>query len=133
LSEPIRTFDTGATRNNDLNQLDYEGFLSPAVLTRFAEYMHKHRFQSDGKIRDSDNWQKGIPRDAYMKSGTRHFMDWWRLHRGLTGREDIENTLCALMFNVMGYLHETLKAGPPPPPDGWEDLLVAVAREERYG
>lgn len=104
----IRRFDTGATRDTDEGKLDYEGFLSPLVLTRFAEYMHKHRKQSDGSLRASDNWQKGIPIEAYMKSMWRHFVDVWRVHRSLPAH-DLEESLCALMFNVQGYLHELLK------------------------
>lgn len=104
----IRKFETGATRDTDHGKYDYEGFLSPIVLDRFSQYMNKHRIQSDGTLRDSDNWQKGIPKVAYMKSGWRHFMDWWMEHRGYSSREGVEEALCALMFNVMGYLHETL-------------------------
>ena len=104
----IRKFDTGATRDADDGKLDFEGFLSPRVLHRFAEYMHHHRKQSDGSLRDSDNWQKGIPRDAYMKSTWRHFMDVWKHHRGLDVEEDLETALCALLFNVQGMLHEVL-------------------------
>jgi len=104
-----RYFKTGATRDTEENKLDYEGFLSPAVLERYAEYMNKHRKQSDGKLRDSDNWQKGIPKDAYIKSAWRHFLDWWKEHRKLKSREGIEDALCAMMFNVMGYLFEILK------------------------
>lgn len=105
-----RTFESGATRNTDAGKHDYEGFLSPLVLERFAEYMTKHRYLEDGTVRDSDNWQKGIPKDAYMKSAWRHFMDVWKRHRGLPTEEPLEAALCALLFNVMGYLHETLKA-----------------------
>lgn len=109
----VRTFDTGATRNLDADKLDFEGFLSPSVLYAFAEYMHKNRFQADGTLRDSDNWQKGIPLDAYMKSMHRHFMEVWYAHRDGRGAwEDPKLTceaLCALMFNVQGYLHEMLK------------------------
>lgn len=105
----IRKFDTGATRDTDQGKFDFEGFLSPLVIERFGEYMTKHRKQSDGSLRDSDNWQKGIPKDAYMKSGWRHFFDWWKEHRGLGSKEGLEEALCALMFNVMGYLHEYLK------------------------
>lgn len=104
----MRNFDTGATRDSDENKFDYEGFINPLVLERFAAYMHKHRFQADGKMRDSDNWQKGIPKDAYMKSMFRHFMDVWKNHRGIPS-EDLEESLAALMFNVMGYLYETMK------------------------
>lgn len=105
----IREFETGATRDTDLNKPDYEGFLSPLVLKRFGEYMNKHRKQSDGKLRDSDNWQKGIPQEEYMKSAWRHFMDLWLFHRGYEGRETIEEALCGLLFNIQGYLHEIEK------------------------
>lgn len=102
----MRKFDTGATRDAVGDKLDYEGFLSPLVLERYAQYMHKCRLQSDGQLRDSDNWQKGIPLDVYMKSMTRHFMAVWSAHRKYTHTEE---DLCALMFNVMGMLYEVLK------------------------
>lgn len=104
----MRQFDTGATRDTDENKLDYEGFLSPLVLEAFARYMHENRVQADGGLRASDNWQKGIPREAYMKSGWRHFMEWWHSHRAadVVARRE---ALCALLFNVMGYLYEDLR------------------------
>jgi hypothetical protein len=105
----MRQFSTGATRNTDEGKYDYEGFISPLVLERYGEYMNKHRKQADGKLRDSDNWQKGIPKTAYMKSGWRHFVDWWKEHRGIGTKDGIEEAMCALMFNTMGYLHEYLK------------------------
>jgi hypothetical protein len=107
----IRTFSTGATRDTDKDKLDYEGFSSPLVLKRYAEYMHKHRLQKDGTLRDSDNWQKGIPTKEYMKSIDRHIVDLWLCHRGFPeeAREDIEDALCAIMFNAQGYLFEILK------------------------
>lgn len=109
-SEPIRTFDTGATRDTDTGKYDYEGFLSPLVLERFGQYMHKNRVQKDGSLRASDNWQKGIPLDAYMKSAFRHFMEWWMAHRLWRGTTEVlEDALCAVIFNASGYLHELLK------------------------
>lgn len=105
----MREFDTGATRNVDDNKLDFEGFISPLALEEFAKYMHEHRMQADGKLRDSDNWQKGIPQDQYMKSMWRHFFDTWKNHRGHETPEDQIKNLCGLMFNVQGYLHELLK------------------------
>ena len=109
--EVKRTFTTGATRDTDLGKQDYEGFLSPRVLKRFAEYMTKNRAMKDGSTRASDNWQKGSPRDVYMKSAFRHFMDWWAMHRQARDftNEELEEALAALLFNVMGYLHEELK------------------------
>lgn len=115
----VRTFGTGATRDLDANKLDFEGFLSPLVLERYAQHMHKARRMPDGSMRDSDNWQLGIPVSAYMKSLWRHFYAVWRMYRGLKyaevieGKEiekDIETELCALLFNANGMLHELLKA-----------------------
>jgi hypothetical protein len=105
----IRQFDTGATRGAEHGKLDYEGFLSPLVLERFAVYMDAHRTQADGNYRESDNWQKGMPQGSYIKSGWRHFMDWWKEHRGISTKEGLENAVCAVMFNAQGYLHEHLK------------------------
>lgn len=106
----MRTFSTGATRNPDQTQPDYEGFMSPRVVQSFGRYMHKNRKLPDGSMRDSDNWQKGIPLDSYMKSMFRHFIDVWANHRGVEARADMEDSLNALLFNVQGYLHEYLKA-----------------------
>lgn len=104
----MRTFDGGATRDTEDGKLDYEGFLSPAVLGEFAYYMHKHRVQSDGTLRSADNWQKGMPRDVYMKSMFRHFMDVWFAHRGLATEASQMEALMALLFNVQGYAFEIL-------------------------
>ena len=110
----MRTFPTGATRDTDEGKPDYEAFLSPLVIREFGAYMHRHRVQPDGSLRAGDNWQRGIPLDAYMKSGWRHFFLWWCLHRqnatpSLETEEHMREALCALLFNVQGYLHELLK------------------------
>ncbi len=105
----MRTFATGATRDNDAGKLDYEGFLSPLVLKRYAEYLHKHRRQADGKLRDSDNWQKGIPVKEYLKSKWRHFVDVWMQLRGWPGQDTLEDSICGDLFNTMGMLHEIVK------------------------
>lgn len=107
----IRTFKTGATRDSDKNKADYEGFLSPLVIKRYGEYMSKHRLQPDGKLRDSDNWTKGIPQDQYVKSLIRHIMDVWLIQRNFSKEArtpDMEEALCAVMFNTMGLLYEVL-------------------------
>ncbi len=107
----IRTFSTGATRDTDATKNDYEGFLSPVVIVRFGDYMTVHRKQSNGQLRDSDNWQKGIPRKQYLKSLWRHFLDLWLIQRGhirFASSPDVEDTLCAVMFNAMGLLHEIM-------------------------
>ena len=105
----MRTFKSGATRHVDFDKLDYEGFLSPIVLEAYAKYLQKHRVQADGKLRDSDNWQMGIPKDVYVKSLWRHVMDLWKEHRGYESRDGIDDAICGILFNAMGYYHELLK------------------------
>lgn len=112
----VRQFDTGATRDSEAGKYDFEGFLSPRVLWAFAKYMDAHRVQPDGQVRASDNWQKGIPSDAYIKSLVRHVVDLWLIHRGcdVVRPEDgrtvtLDEALGACLFNVQGYWHESLK------------------------
>jgi hypothetical protein len=112
----IRKFESGATRDTEEGKLDYEGFLSPLVLERYAQFMHLNRTQKDGAVRASDNWQKGIPQDTYMKSMWRHFMAVWKHHRKIGDEEDFETALCALTFNAMGMLHEVLEGKRRPEP-----------------
>lgn len=109
--QPPRKFETGATRNSDAGKLDFDGFLSPLVLERYAQYMNSCRRMENGSLRESDNWTKGIPRRQYFKSLLRHTMDVWLILRGWSERavvKDLETALCAVSFNTMGLLHEVL-------------------------
>ena len=110
----VRAFGTGATRSADSGRYDPEGFMSPIVIERFSEYMQKHRRQPDGSVRDSDNWQKGIPVHTYMKGMWRHVLHLWTRHRGYKVRDtmataNMEEDLCAIIFNANGMLFELLK------------------------
>lgn len=114
----VRVFPSGATRSASEGKPDYEGYLSPLVIRRFGQFMLKHQVQADGNLRASDNWQKGISRESYVKSLFRHFVDLWSLHRAgspltPTGESDLEEALCAVIFNASGYLHETLRGRRP--------------------
>jgi hypothetical protein len=108
----LREFITGATRDTAKGKLEPYGFISPLALHAFSIYMDDHRKQSDGNLRDSDNWQKGFPRDSYRQSLARHFMDWWLVSRGheprFGGSDSEGDILCAILFNVQGLLHEKL-------------------------
>lgn len=111
----VRVFDTGASRDSDAGKLDYEAFLSPRVLKRFAEYMHRNRRLADGSLRPGDNWQLGMGQDVYMKSLTRHQMELWLAMRGEPHDESIEDSLCAILFNAMGLLYERTRHEQAPP------------------
>jgi len=112
----MRNFDAGATRNKCEHKFDYDGFNASICDYSYAEYMHKHRFQADGTMRDGDNWQKGIPVEVYRKSMFRHMQD---LRRYLDGQEvldpdtddpvDCIELLNAIEFNVKGMKYELLK------------------------
>lgn len=112
-----RVFDTGACRDTATNKLDYEGFFEPLTFDSFAKYLDKHRKMADGSFRDSDNWQKGIPKTVYMKSAFRHFVHMWRIHRGYKAFDEkgnqvsMEDSINGLIFNARGYLYEMLRDG----------------------
>ena len=114
----MRKFDTGATRDDDTSKPNYTGFLAPEVLARYARYMLRHQKQADGQMRAADNWKKGIPRQAYMESMHRHFMEVWALHQLEADMPEavpvafdaaMDEAICALLFNVMCYMYEQEK------------------------
>jgi hypothetical protein len=110
----IRTFSTGSTRDTDEGKLNYLKALSPLVLQRYVEYLSKHRRQSDGTLRDFDNWKQGIPEQTYKESLLRHVIALWLLHEGYSAKDnhglvDIEDTLMAIIFNAMGCAYEILR------------------------
>lgn len=108
--DDVAQFDSGATRSGE-TLYDPEGFLSPYVVEAYSKYMEKHRTQADGQLRNSDNWQKGMPKARYMRSLTRHFLDVWKVWR--RDKADIRlllDPLCAMLFNVQGMILEVLIA-----------------------
>ena len=103
----MRTFESGATRDSNDDKPNYSGYLSPEVLRRYGAYMLRHQKQADGTLRSADNWKKGIPRQAYMESMHRHFMEVWEMHENMrTYEPEFNEAICALLFNVMGYMYE---------------------------
>lgn len=105
----IRSFDTGATRDTAEGKLDMEGFTHPLVMKQFAKFMNMHRLQSNGELRDSDNWQRGIPKSVYSKSLRRHYDDFWQNDRVGYSENGVIADLCGIMFNTMGWMLEHLK------------------------
>jgi len=111
MTQPIRQFETGATRNSDEGKHDIAGFNSVLVDHVFHTYMHKHRKLEDGSLRAGDNWQKGIPPEELFKSLLRHVHD-VRLYRAGHG-EGLESSyldaLNAVKFNINGLILAELK------------------------
>lgn len=108
---PIRMFGTGATRDTNTGKLDYEAFNNPLVDKRYAKYLHKHRKQSDGQMRDGDNWQKLFGEhhtDVCIKSLCRHIVDARLAHRDYQNEQPLEDSLCAIIFNAKAYLLKLL-------------------------
>jgi len=112
----MRIFDTGATRNVETDP-DYHGFFSPLSMHAYGEYMHAHRLQADGTMRDSNNWQLGMPQDSFVRSLVRHAHDVELIHDGYKelARSDVRDPstlkahLSAIIFNAQGMLHFLVK------------------------
>ena|SRR5450631_3414633 len=107
----IRTFATGATRSPLADKLEYDGYLNPLVLKRFAEYMRKHQTQSNGERRASDNWQLNIPMASLHDSKKRHDHDVWLHIKGYPeeATESMEESLCAAIFGNMAMLKQVME------------------------
>ena len=108
----MKTFKTGAIRDDDEGKLDYEGSFCPLVLRSYAEFMLRNSTMKDGKKRTCGNWKKGVPLLHYIQSKWRHFMTTLTLFViGYTKKAMLES-LNAELFNTMGMMHELLKAEP---------------------
>jgi len=136
MTNTIRTFDSGATRDTVEGKLSYVRILSPIALRRYVEYMNFHAKQSDGTMRKPDNWKSGFPIETYLDSLGRHLVAVWLLQQGFTetdnhGPVTLEDSLCGIIFNAMGWLHEILKKKQEKfvCPEGWE---IALADHNDY-
>lgn len=108
----MREFASGAMRNKDAGKLDYEAFFSPLAMEAVAKYMNFHSELEDGSLRATDNWQLGIPKNAYFKSLWRHLHAAWKITRGYGAKEGIVFSMAGVIFNAQGFLHEHLKKHP---------------------
>jgi len=107
----METYESGATRTSEDGRLSYVRGLSPVVLRRYLQYLAKHRKQADGSMREFDNWKQGIPMRRSFDGLGRHFFTLWLLMEGLdiyddSGQVDIQDVLCAIMFNTMCMLYQ---------------------------
>jgi len=108
----MKKYETGATRNKRDHKYEIGKFISPVALSMYSQYMHGHRVQADGTLRDGDNWQKGIPSEDCGESLLRHSRSADAILKGFrvidpdTGEpETILRATCGAMFNSICILH----------------------------
>lgn len=109
-SHRLRQWPSGAVRDQADDKPEYGGYLSPQVIACYGRYMLRHQRLPTGGQRSSRNWQRGIPREAYLQSLLRHVVDVWLQHEGhpTEAREGLADALCGILFNASGYLYEVL-------------------------
>jgi len=78
----IRKFNQNANRDSSDGKYEYVGFRNPVCEFSFAKYMHKHRKQSDGELRTSNNWWGGWDKQVSLDCLIRHVVDLELLHYG---------------------------------------------------
>ena len=107
-----RQFSTGSNRDTNKDKLEVARFLSPEVIERYCEYMHKNRFLANGELRDPDNWKKLFGENheqVCLDSLTRHFLAYWKNCDTLHDDKQKEEELCGIMFNAMASLYALIK------------------------
>lgn len=104
-----RTYETGAYRDTAEGKYVYNGFLDPVVLREYAAYMHANRLQSDGALRDADNWKKGMPVADVFESFMRHVWDIWLELEGEDSRDGLFDALGGAFFNLQALWRELLR------------------------
>lgn len=110
----MRKFEGGATRDSIKGKLSFVRALSPIVIQRYVQYLEGHRDLPDGTKRDLDNWKGGLPALIWLEGGDRHHRATWLIHDGFEARDNhgpvtLEDSLCGIIFNASGWLHDLLK------------------------
>lgn len=117
LRQTAQVFETGAMRDLSEDKLDFEGCLTPELLTAYAEYMRTTGRMANGTLRNTNNWKKGMPIGGYMKSLWRHMV---ALHAAYLsdatqdeyGGEGEFEAAMAMMFNIQGFVFERIRENP---------------------
>ena len=94
-------FATGAQRDTQDGKPNFYECMSPFAYWRYGLYMDK----ASAKY-GPDNWTKGIPIESYIKSLERHLVKLKaELKYGIELEPGIDHA-AAIMFNIMGLMHE---------------------------
>lgn len=99
-------------RDSKAGKPHYTRILSPLSMMAYGEYMLRHSIMKDGTTRSPDNWKKGMDRADYIDSMVGHAIKAWFAQEIPNWEGDsMKESLCAVMFNAQGRLHELLKEG----------------------
>ena len=86
----------GMVREDKSDKLNYLSYFTPYTLERYARHMKRGEL-THGR----SNWKKGsYPQDEYLESAMRHLLALWE------GTPVDEDHAAAVVFNMMGYMHE---------------------------
>jgi hypothetical protein len=109
MSEPkkeITQFETGAIRDTQKDKPQFLECMSPFAMWRYGIYMEKA-----SRKYGPDNWTKGIPKASYLESLERHLIKLkMEFKHGHVAEPGVDHA-AAIMFNIMGFLHECEKPG----------------------
>jgi hypothetical protein len=97
----VTEFETGAIRDTSEGKEDYVETISWLAMQAYARYMTKK-----ASVYGPGNWRKGIPEESYERSMMRHAQKYLANKYDGASLEPTEDHLCALMFNVIGLIHE---------------------------
>lgn len=131
----MRKFKGGATRGNADGKINYAH--SSALAERvWCEYMHQHRIQEDGKLREPDNYKKGMDVESYRTGLAGHNKDIELLLEGHKvfekGKEVTPfDAIMASKFNLQGLIIELMR-GYPIPREYTEGRLKAEFNKRFY-
>lgn len=100
-SPPITTFSTGAIRDSQEGKNDWTETISWTALDRYAKYMTGKK-----KKYGAGNFKLGIDIESYEQSLIRHWHKYFTNKYERGDNEPEEDHLAAMVFNVLGIMHQ---------------------------
>lgn len=96
----VTQFSSGAIRDDQTGKPDFVETISWTALNAYAKYMTSKKAKYG-----AGNFKKGIDDWSYEQSAIRH-LDKYLRNKYENGQDEInEDHLCALVFNVIGLIH----------------------------
>ena len=88
----MRKFKNGAVRDSNEGKIRPD-LISPHMLKALGKVLAE-----GAKHYGERNWEKGIPKEVFKESASRHYVSWMN-------NEEDEDHAAKLIFNVMGWIH----------------------------